>query len=112
MVLSLESKETEAEPVQQQIGRCNHLRRSTQEMLGESMEDILELLGKRANGLGKNRIAIIRLIYQNPTVSSMEMAERIGISLTAIDNNIKQMRDIFIRRIGPKKGGHWEIITE
>ena len=89
---------------------------STQEMLGKSIEDILELLGKKANKLGKrlgkNRIAIIKLIYQNPTVSSVEMAEHIGISPTAIDNNIKEMRDIFIRRIGPKKGGHWEIITE
>ncbi len=62
--------------------------------------------------MGKNRIAIIKLIYQNPTISSVEMAEHIGISPTAIDNNIKEMRDIFIRRIGPKKGGHWEIITE
>ena len=89
---------------------------STQEILGKSIEDVLELLGKKADKLGKklgkNRIAIIRLIYQNPTVSSVEMAEHIGISPTAIDNNIKQMRDIFIRRIGPKKGGHWEIITE
>lgn len=40
------------------------------------------------------------------------MANHIGISPTAIDNNIKQMRDIFIRRVGPKNGGHWEIITE
>jgi ATP-dependent DNA helicase RecG len=85
---------------------------STQEMLGKNMEDILELLGRKAKKLGKNRIAIIKLIFQNPTVSSVEMAEHIGISPTAIDNNIKEMRDIFIRRIGPKKGGYWEIITE
>ena len=55
-------------------------------------DDILELLGERANKLGKklgkNRVAIIKLIYQNPTVSSVEMAEHIGICPTAIDNNI------------------------
>ena len=89
---------------------------STQEMLGKSLKDILELLGKRAvklgKRLGKNRIAIIKLIHQNPKISSVEMAEHIGISSTAIDNNIKQMRDIFIRHTGPKNGGHWEIITE
>ena len=88
----------------------------TQEMLGKSIEETLEMLCERAKKLGKklgkNKIAIIKLIHQNPTVSSVEMAEHIGISPTAIDNNIKQMRDIFIRRIGPRKGGHWKIIIE
>lgn len=89
---------------------------STQERLGKNIEDILEKLGKRADQLGKklgkNKVEIIKLIHQNPTISSVEMAKQIGISSTAIDNNIKQMRDVFIRRIGPKNGGHWEIITE
>lgn len=40
------------------------------------------------------------------------MAKEIGISTTAIDNNIRQMRDIFIKHVGPSNGGHWEIIEE
>lgn len=82
--------------------------------LGKNIDTILEKLGKRAEGLGKKlgktKIDIIKLIYQNPSVSSVEMANNIGISSTAIDNNIRQMRDVYIRRIGPKNGGHWEII--
>lgn len=92
---------------------------STQQVpnnFGKNMEEILEKLGKRAEKLGKklgkNRIAILRLIYSNPFVSSVEMANSIGISTTAIDNNIRQMRNIFIKRIGPNNGGHWEIIME
>lgn len=89
---------------------------NTQEKLGKNIDDILEKLGKKANilgkKLGKNKVEIIKLMHQNPTISSVEMANQIGISATAIDNNIKQMRDVFIRRIGPKNGGHWEIITE
>lgn len=88
---------------------------SNQEKLGKELDYILEKLGKRANALGKklgkNKVEIIKLMHQNPTISSVEMAKQIGISSTAIDNNIKQMRDVFIRRIGPKNGGHWEIIT-
>lgn len=92
---------------------------STQQVtykFSKNMDEIIEKLGKRAEKLGKklgkNRVAILRLIYSNPFVSSVEMAESIGISTTAIDNNIRQMRNIFIKRIGPNNGGHWEIIME
>lgn len=85
-----------------------------QNRLGKNIDAILEKLGKRAEGLGKKlgktKIDIIKLIYQNPSISTVEMANNIGISSTAIDNNIRQMRDVYIRRIGPKKGGYWEII--
>lgn len=84
--------------------------------LGNDFDEIVEKLGKRAERLGKklgkNRIEILRLIHENPSVSTVGMAKHIGISTTAIDNNIKQMRDVFIRRIGPTNGGHWEIIEE
>lgn len=102
---------------------CNEFHSITQEQtdaetekLGKDFDVILEKLGKKAmvlgKKLGKNRIEILHLVHQNPTATTVDMAKFIGISPTAIDNNIKQMRDIFIRRIGPKKGGHWEIITE
>lgn len=84
--------------------------------LGKDFDEILEMLGERAKRLGKrlgkNRIAILEMMYANPFVSTVEMSSCIGISTTAIDNNIKQMRDTFIQRIGPSNGGHWEIIKE
>lgn len=82
--------------------------------LGKTFDVLLEKLGKRAEKLGKklgkNRINILRLIYENPNITTAMMAEEIGISTTAVDNNIKQMRDIFIKHEGPSNGGHWEII--
>ena len=101
---------------QENGGNTQEMITSTQEKWGENIDDVLEKLGKKAGmlgkKLGKNKVEIIMLMHQNPTISSVEMANQIGISATAIDNNIKQMRDVYIRRIGPKKGGHWEIITE
>ena len=88
----------------------------TTRQFGEDIETALERLGEKANRLGKrlgkNRIAILRLALQDSTISSVEMAKRIGISTTAIDNNIRQMRDLFIRHVGPAKGGHWEILAD
>ena len=97
-------------------GSTQETKTNTQEKLGKELDEILELLGEKAKKLGKklgkNKVEIVKLIYQNPTVSSVEMAERIGISTTAIDNNIRQMRDVFVKRTGPRNGGHWEIIIE
>lgn len=95
---------------------ADEIETNTHEKLGKDTEDVLEKLGKKAKRLGKrlgkNRIEIVKLMYQNPSISSVEMAERIGISSTAIDNNIRQMRDVFVKRIGPKNGGHWEILID
>lgn len=41
-----------------------------------------------------------------------ESAKQIGVSTTTIDKHIRQMRDTLIRHVGPKKGGHWEIIAD
>lgn len=81
-----------------------------------SFEVVLGKLGEKAKKLGKklgkNKIGILQLIYDNPNISTTQMSEKIGISTTAIDNNIRQMRDVFIKHIGPHKGGRWEIIMD
>jgi ATP-dependent DNA helicase RecG len=54
---------------------------------------------------------IVKLIIDNPRISKREMAEQIGISSTAIDNNLTKLKDKnSSRRGGKDKTGHWEII--
>ena len=59
-----------------------------------------------------NRIEMLKMIIQNPTITKIEMAQAIGISSTAIDKNLDDMRDKLIRRVGSKKSGLWEVILE
>jgi len=41
------------------------------------------------------------------------MANEIGISMTAIDKNLAKLkRRGVLRRVGPARGGHWEIIDD
>ena len=84
------------------------------EKLVENVDKLIEKLVEKATGNGdkltENRIAILRLIAGNPYISQSELAESIGISITAIGNNIKAMRNKYLRRVGPDKGGFWEII--
>lgn len=53
---------------------------------------------------------MLDLIKENPHVSKKELSNRVGISTTAIDKNINQLKKKgLIKRVGPDKGGHWEI---
>ena len=71
-------------------------------------ERLGEKLGEK---LGERRLKIVELVSTNAKVSISELADKVGISQTAIENNLRwlKMRGI-IRRVGPDKGGHWEVI--
>jgi len=59
----------------------------------------------------KNKM-IIAAIRQNSIITAAEIAIQLGISSRAVEKRIKTLREIgIIRRVGPDKGGHWEIIT-
>ncbi|OGS23483.1 MAG: hypothetical protein A2297_01645 [Elusimicrobia bacterium RIFOXYB2_FULL_48_7] len=81
------------------------------EKVGESREKrLVEGLVER---LVESQRKIINFIKQNAHVSKKELSDRIGISTTAIDKNIAQLKKKgILRRIGPDKGGHWEIIKK
>ena len=55
---------------------------------------------------------IIELVKENANISTQEMAERIGIDRRNVTRAIHKLREAgIIHRVGPDKGGHWEIIT-
>ncbi|MDR3244182.1 MAG: putative DNA binding domain-containing protein [Elusimicrobiota bacterium] len=59
----------------------------------------------------ENREKILKAIKQNSEITTQELASLIGISVAGIEKNIKQMKlQNLIRRIGPDKGGHWEVV--
>ena len=70
---------------------------------------------KVGNKVGKkkksNRDKIIEEIRNNPNVTNKQLSIIIGISETAIENNIRILRENnIIERIGSKKTGYWRII--
>lgn len=61
----------------------------------------------------KTKDAIIELIRENPRISSTAIASVLGINRSAVSKHMKQMQEqMQIRRIGPDKGGHWEVCIE
>ncbi len=70
-------------------------------------ERLGEKLGAR---LGENEEKILDLIIKDNYITTKELSDKIGISTTAIDNNIAKLKQKgILKRIGPAKGGHWEI---
>jgi ATP-dependent DNA helicase RecG len=56
---------------------------------------------------------IIKLININPEITAAELSTLIGISIKGIEWHLTKMKnDHLIRRIGPDKGGYWEIIID
>lgn len=61
-------------------------------------------------GLTEVRLAILRLIAEDPYISKVRLAKEIGVAPVTISRNIEAMRGKYLRRVGPDKGGFWEII--
>ena len=74
------------------------------------LEKVTENASKLGETLTENRLDILRLIIEDPYISKIDLAKAVGISYTSISRNIEAMRDKYLRRVGPDKGGFWEII--
>lgn len=61
----------------------------------------------------ETRNAILRLISENASITSREMANKLGINRSAVSKHLKKMQDYnIICREGSQKSGHWVIIRQ
>ncbi len=67
---------------------------------------------KTTNGGQKTREQILHYLANHPTASRKELSEQIGIAQSAVQKHLKTLQTQgHLLRIGPDKGGHWEIIN-
>ena len=85
------------------------------EKLTENHQKLIEKLIEKAaiqgDRLTENRKSILRLVIDDPYISKADLSKLVGISVAAISANIEVMRGKYLRRVGPDKGGFWEIIS-
>jgi len=68
---------------------------------------------KLGEKLGENEVKIIELMKENKYITAKELSGHIKISTTAIDKNISKLKKKgILKRIGPAKGGYWEVIKK
>ena len=74
-------------------------------------KDDVGLVERLVDGLAENQRRVLVLILENSTISKAEMSKNLKISTTAIDKNIAALKKKgLLRRVGPDKGGYWEIV--
>lgn len=81
------------------------------EKVGESsVTELGEKLGER---LGENERRIIEFVVKNKFVTIPELSKLLGISTTAVENNLAELKAKgILKRIGPAKGGYWEVVKK
>ena len=75
-----------------------------------------ELLQKTGEKTGmktgmKTAEAILALIKENPSISHNDLSEQLGRARSTIIEQIAKLKASGrLRRVGPDKGGHWEVV--
>ena len=54
---------------------------------------------------------ILELIRENPAISTEELAEKCALTRDGVNYQIRKLKkEGYLVRIGPDKGGHWELV--
>ena len=68
---------------------------------------------KGGEKLTANQGRIVELIRMDSAISAKELAEKVGITQRKIEQNLAKLKQKGrIRRIGPDKGGHWNVVED
>lgn len=62
-------------------------------------------------GLNARRQRIITEMRDNPNITTGELHQILGISETAVENNLRFLKENgYVERVGSKKTGYWKVI--
>jgi ATP-dependent DNA helicase RecG len=62
---------------------------------------------------GKTAAEILRLIADQPTLTIPAIASALGLSSRAVEQQLQRLKaGKHLRRIGPARGGHWQVSSE
>ena len=61
----------------------------------------------------KTREKIVKTIGQNPSITTNELSEMLGITVKGVEWQLKQLKSQgIIRRVGADRGGYWEVVSD
>ncbi len=102
-------EEGKNEPVNEPINKeeGNNSTETTQKGVEKSVEKTTQ------KGVEKSVEKIIKVIRENPQITVRELTTIVGLSRRGVEKNIKKLQiQGILRRVGPDKGGHWELLPQ
>ena len=84
---------------------------------GDIVENVVENIAENivdsiVEKLSTTRAKIVRIIWKNPNATAQSISKEINIASRNVQEHLRKLQEQgVIRRIGPDKGGHWEIIA-
>lgn len=87
----------------------------------ESAEKVNDISGQKTTmwpegvekSVEKSVEKITKAMKDNPQITVKELTTLVGLSRRGVEKNIKKLQEQgVIRRVGPDKGGHWEIVKQ
>jgi len=79
--------------------------------IANGMIATFEIMNKKSSV--KSSVKILELIQENKHITILELSDELGISPRAIEKQIANLKKQgTLKRIGPAKGGHWEVTNE
>ncbi|MBE0637938.1 MAG: winged helix-turn-helix transcriptional regulator [Bacteroidales bacterium] len=72
-----------------------------------------KVVEKVVENLSENQKQIIELVRRDMYITAFVIAKEIGISHRKVQENMAKLKEMgILKRIGPAKGGHWQIIDK
>ena len=84
----------------------------SKELTNEMTENVTEKMKENVTEKMKEKTPdfILRMVQNNKEITIQELAEHKGVSESTIERAIKRLKEEDkLRRVGPDKGGHWEV---
>ena len=73
-----------------------------------SVESSVESSEKKLSSAEK----IVAYLRTTPTASAHELSIVVNLTVRAVEKNLRALRESGrLRRVGPDKGGHWEVVV-
>ena len=78
------------------------------------LEGVGERVGERVGeSLSPKRQEILNVIHDDPHITAKRIASKIGISTRKTEDHLRKLQTgSFLRRVGPRRGGHWEVLIQ
>ena len=79
----------------------------------ESTENIIagNIVESIVEKLSAMRGHIVKIVWKNPNATAQSISKEVGIAPRNVQEHLKYLQKAgLLRRVGPDKGGHWEIV--